>query len=46
VIKAFVELFRYDETAGFTKNLKDSIATLLFLKATCIIKITNMGMII
>jgi hypothetical protein len=34
VIKAFVELFRYDETTGFTKNLKGSIATLLFLKDT------------
>jgi hypothetical protein len=31
VIIAFEELFRYDETAGFTKNLKGSIAILMFL---------------
>ena len=31
MIKAFEKLFRYDETAGFTKNLKGIIATLMFL---------------
>jgi hypothetical protein len=37
VIKAFVELFRYDETADFTKNLKGSISTLMFLSEKRII---------
>ena len=37
VIKAFVELFQYDETGGFTKILKGSIATLMFLSEKRII---------
>jgi hypothetical protein len=31
------ELFRYDENAGFTNNLKGSIATLMFLSEKRII---------
>ena len=37
MIKAFVELFQYDETGGFTKILKGSIATLMFLSEKRII---------
>jgi hypothetical protein len=37
MIKVFMEFFRYDETAGFTKNLKGSIATLMVLSEKRII---------